>query len=141
MTKLRRWHSMKKRDGAVPPASESGGLPATGKSEAGPDRQREKRHRKKPFPFVTLSAAIKKAMSTPAMKRRLDAIPIAKEWEAVVGESVAQHVQPTALEKGILTIEADSSAWRHQISLERDDLWQKISARFDRDLVKGIRIK
>ncbi len=104
-------------------------------------RQRSRGRKGRPFPFTTLSAAIQKAVNTPLMKRRLNAIPIAREWRAIVGEAVAEHVQPSALEKGILTLEADSSVWRQQISFEKKELLEKIGARFKEEQIKEIRVK
>ncbi|HEX7344977.1 MAG TPA: DUF721 domain-containing protein [bacterium] len=104
-------------------------------------RQRTRGRKGRPFPFTTLSAAIQKAVNTPVMKRRLDAIPIAREWRAIVGEAVAEHIQPSALEKGILTLEADSSVWRQQISFEKKELLAKITARFKDEQIKEIRVK
>ena len=104
-------------------------------------RQRSKGRKNRPFPFVTLSAALQGAVNTPEMKRRLNAIPIAQEWRAIVGEEVAEHVQPSALDKGILTLEADSSVWRQQINFEKKELLKKIHARIGADIIKEIRIK
>ena len=104
-------------------------------------RQRHKGRKKRPFPFVTLSAALQGAVNTPVMKRRLNAIPIAQEWRSIVGEAVAEHVQPGALDKGFLTLETDSSVWRQQISLEKKELLKKIQARIGADIIKEIRIK
>jgi len=104
-------------------------------------RQRSKGRKNRPFPFVTLSAALQGAVNTPVLKRRLNAIPIAQEWRAIVGEEVAEHVQPSALDKGILTLESDSSVWRQQINFEKKDLLKKIQTRVGVDIIKEIRIK
>ena len=115
--------------------------PAADEPDPALARQRSKGRKNRPFPFVTLSAALQGAVNTPVMKRRLNAIPIAQEWRAIVGETVAEHVQPSALDKGILTLEADSSVWRQQMSFEKKELLKKIHARLGADIIKEIRIK
>jgi predicted nucleic acid-binding Zn ribbon protein len=119
------------------------GNPSSAAEEPDPAfiRRRGKGRKSRPFPFVTLSAALQGAVNTPVMKRRLNAIPIAQEWRAMVGETVAEHVQPSALDKGILTLEADSSVWRQQINFEKKELLKKVQARIGADTIKEIRIK
>ena len=116
-------------------------VPAADEPDPALVRQRTKGRKKRPFPFVSLSAALQGAINTPVMKRRLNAIPIAQEWRAIVGEDVAEHVQPAALDKGILTLEADSSVWRQQIRFEKKELLKKIHTRLGVDSIKEIRIK
>ncbi len=38
-------------------------------------------------------------------------------WSAVVGPELAEHSRPVTLEEGVLTVEADSTAWATQIRL------------------------
>jgi predicted nucleic acid-binding Zn ribbon protein len=108
---------------------------------SGADRHREKRHQHKPFPYLTLAAALKKALATPALKRRFSVLDIAGEWENLVGESMALHVQPFSLEKGVLVLQTDSSVWRHQVSLLRPEILSKLQAHLGVELVKQVRVK
>ncbi|RJP76168.1 MAG: DUF721 domain-containing protein [Candidatus Zixiibacteriota bacterium] len=107
----------------------------------GGDRVREKRHLRRPFPCQSLAAALKQALKTPAIHRRLNAAQIIEAWEELAGPVVAQHVQPMALDKGVLTLEADSSVWRQEVSLARPELAVRINARFGPKTVREIRIK
>lgn len=38
-------------------------------------------------------------------------------WDSIVGQQVAQHAQPQSFEDGVLTIQADSTAWASQLRL------------------------
>lgn len=75
------------------------------------------------------------------MRRRMATLPIGQAWSELVGETVAEHVQPVALDKGVLTLAADSSVWRQQISFEKKELLEKIAARFKEEQIKEIRVK
>ncbi len=37
------------------------------------------------------------------------------KWDAAVGPTVAAHVRPVRLDQGVLTVEADDSAWATQV--------------------------
>jgi len=104
-------------------------------------REREKRHLNHPFPCITLAAAIKRALNSPRIKRRLNAVQITSEWESLVGSNLAQHVQPVSLHKGLLTLQADSSVWRQQICFMKEQLLEQISSRFKEEMVRDLRIK
>jgi len=103
-------------------------------------RRREKRHSSRPFPYVTLAAAVQKALGKPKISRRLKAAEIAQDWEAMVGDVIASHVQPVSLERGLLTLKADSSVWRQQITLLKPQLLDRISSQFSRYKVRELRV-
>ncbi len=104
-------------------------------------RKREKRHLTKPFPVTTLGKALKQALNIPAIRRRMNAAEISASWEDLVGEVMAQHVQPVSLEKGVLTLKTDSSVWRQQISLSKEWICKRIQEKFDAEIVRTLRIK
>jgi predicted nucleic acid-binding Zn ribbon protein len=105
------------------------------------DRKREKRHQTRPFPHQTLAAALKKALAQPAIKKRLSVVEIGGQWEFLFGETVAEHVQPLSLEKGVLVLQTDSSVWRHQISLMRLEILGKVRQQLGEESVKEIKVK
>lgn len=37
------------------------------------------------------------------------------KWDEAVGPTVAAHVRPVRLDQGVLTVEADDSAWATQV--------------------------
>ena len=103
-------------------------------------RKREKRHLNRPFPYVTLSAALDKAIKAPRIQHGLKAVEIARDWEALVGANVSAHVQPVSLDKGVLTLKTDSSVWRQQMLFMKTKLLDRISARFDHLQVRDLRV-
>ncbi len=103
-------------------------------------RKREKRHIRRPFPHVTLAAAIEKARNKPSMKRYLKAVEIADEWEAIVGSDIAEHVQPESFDKGILTLKTDSSVWRQQAILLKPQILDRLASEFCQYKVRDVRV-
>jgi predicted nucleic acid-binding Zn ribbon protein len=104
-------------------------------------RRRERRPGMRPFPYVTLSAALQKALGHGTLKKHLEVAQIAGAWETLAGAVLAQHVQPVELEKGVLTLEADSSVWRQQVSFMKQELLQKLRDHFKDNLVRSLRLK
>jgi predicted nucleic acid-binding Zn ribbon protein len=90
---------------------------------------------------ITLEKALKRALNIPSIRRRLNVAQISDSWEGLVGEVVARHVRPISLEKGVLTLEADSSVWRQQISLSKERIQKRIREKFDAEIVRVLRIK
>ena len=44
------------------------------------------------------------------------------QWDEAVGETVAAHVRPVRLERGVLLVEVDDPAWATQVRLLEDEL-------------------
>jgi predicted nucleic acid-binding Zn ribbon protein len=49
-------------------------------------------------------------------------------WARIVGEDVAEHATPVSLDNGVLTVQADSTAWATQLRLLHSQLLAKIAA-------------
>lgn len=61
-------------------------------------------------------------------------------WEAVVGEQIAAHATPTALNEGVLTVAAESTAWATQLRLVQARLLAKIAAAIGDGVVTSLKI-
>lgn len=61
-------------------------------------------------------------------------------WEAVVGEQIAAHATPTALNGGVLTVSAESTAWATQLRLVQAQLLAKIAAAVGDGVVTSLKI-
>jgi predicted nucleic acid-binding Zn ribbon protein len=62
-------------------------------------------------------------------------------WATLVGEDVAEHATPVALEGGVLTVQAASTAWATQLRLLQHQLLAKISAGVGNGVVKRIKVQ
>jgi predicted nucleic acid-binding Zn ribbon protein len=57
----------------------------------------------------------------------------------VAGEETARHTRPVALDNGLLTVQADSTAWAKQLQLMRAHVLSEIIRRFPEAGVESIR--
>ena len=61
-------------------------------------------------------------------------------WEKVVGSDIAQHSRPVKLDAGVLTVEAESTAWATQLRLLAGNLLKRIAAEVGHNVVTKLNI-
>jgi predicted nucleic acid-binding Zn ribbon protein len=61
-------------------------------------------------------------------------------WSTVVGEQIAAHAAPTALNDGVLTVSAESTAWATQLRMVQAQLLAKIAAAVGDGVVTSLKI-
>ena len=81
-----------------------------------------------------------------AMRRAIQAHPAFSanplgDWNELVGEQVARYSQPRSLKKGVLTIVAYDSVWKHHLELNKEHLIQKINKKRPEPLVESIVVR
>lgn len=64
---------------------------------------------------------------------------LSRTWADVAGAETAQHTRPVALDAGLLTVQADSTAWAKQLQLMRAQVLSEIIRRFPEAGVDSIR--
>lgn len=64
---------------------------------------------------------------------------LVRTWHDVAGEDTAAHTRPVALDAGMLTVQADSTAWAKQLQLMRAHILSEIIRRFPEAGVESIR--
>lgn len=62
------------------------------------------------------------------------------QWETVVGEQISEHATPSSLRDGVLTVEAESTAWATQLRLVQAQLLAKIATAVGDGVVNSLRI-
>lgn len=62
------------------------------------------------------------------------------QWKTVVGEQISEHATPSTLREGVLTVEAESTAWATQLRLVQTQLLAKIAAAVGDGVVNSLRI-
>lgn len=62
------------------------------------------------------------------------------QWPTVVGEQIAEHANPSTLTEGVLTIEAESTAWATQLRMVQAQILAKIAAAVGDGVVTSLRI-
>jgi predicted nucleic acid-binding Zn ribbon protein len=61
-------------------------------------------------------------------------------WEKVVGPDIAKHSRPVKLDEGVLTVEAESTAWATQLRLLAATLLRSIAAEVGHNVVTRLNI-
>ncbi|AEF38464.1 hypothetical protein AS9A_0004 [Hoyosella subflava DQS3-9A1] len=61
-------------------------------------------------------------------------------WETVVGSDIACHAEPRSLEHGILTVQAESTAWATQLRYMQSQIIARIAAAVGNGVVTKLRI-
>ncbi|MBU2669972.1 DUF721 domain-containing protein [Actinoplanes bogorensis] len=61
-------------------------------------------------------------------------------WERVVGPDIAQHSRPVKLDAGVLTVEAESTAWATQLRLLAAKLLRNIASEVGHNVVTKLNI-
>ncbi len=61
-------------------------------------------------------------------------------WPAVVGQQIADHAIPTALNEGVLSVAAESTAWATQLRMIQAQLLAKIAAAVGNRVVTSLKI-
>ncbi|CAM4356387.1 Zn-ribbon-containing, possibly RNA-binding protein and truncated derivatives [Mycobacterium basiliense] len=62
------------------------------------------------------------------------------QWTSVVGQQIADHASPTALNDGVLSITAESTAWATQLRIVQSQLLAKIAAAVGNGVVTSLKI-
>ena len=63
------------------------------------------------------------------------------DWDVAVGASLAKHVRPYLLEKGILTVMVDEPGWVTQLRFLHDDLVRAINAHAGKTVVERVVVR
>ncbi|MEV5647989.1 DUF721 family protein [Nocardia sp. NPDC052254] len=61
-------------------------------------------------------------------------------WAAVVGDDIAGHADPVSLTDGVLSIQAESTAWATQLRMLQGQLLAKINAAVGQGVVTSLKI-
>ncbi|WP_412743996.1 DUF721 domain-containing protein [Krasilnikovia sp. MM14-A1004] len=62
------------------------------------------------------------------------------DWEKVVGPDIAAHSRPVKLDAGVLTVEAESTAWATQLRMLAGGLLRRIAAEVGNNVVTKLNI-
>ena len=67
-------------------------------------------------------------------------VALFKYWEEIVGKQIAMHTIPCIIKNGILVIEVDSPAWRHQLDFMKKTIVDKINSYLQGKVIRGIHL-
>lgn len=88
----------------------------------------------------TLGSATTELARTRGWSTRVSEGAVFGQWPTVVGEQIAAHANPASLRDGVLTIEAESTAWATQLRMVQAQVLAKIAASVGDGVVTSLRI-
>jgi predicted nucleic acid-binding Zn ribbon protein len=68
-------------------------------------------------------------------------VTISERWSDLIGAEVAGHVRPVSVERGRLTLLADSPAWASHVRWAEADLLSRLAAMIGPDVVTAVAIR
>ena len=116
----------RRRDGG----SEGDGKRLRGYSGPGPD----------PRDPQLFGAVLERIMKQRGWQKPAAEATVFGAWEKVVGSEIAKHSRPIKLDDGVLTVEAESTAWATQLRLLAATLLRSIAAEVGHNVVKRLNI-
>jgi predicted nucleic acid-binding Zn ribbon protein len=85
----------------------------------------------------TLDAALRRL----GVAGRVRGVRAMLAWEEIMGPSLAAEAHAVKLERGVLTVSCRSNALRHQLTLDRLQLLERLRALLGQDVVKDLRFR
>ena len=88
-----------------------------------------------------LSAAVDKLIEDQGWTHQSAVAVLMADWAAIVGRDLAEHVQPTGFDDGVLVLRAESTTWATQVRLLLPRLHAAVDERVGVGVVRSIRIQ
>ena len=87
----------------------------------------------------TLGDVLNRLTREAGWEKTLAAEDLVREWADLAGADTAQHSEPVSLERGVLTVKCDSTAWAKNLQFMRAVIMTEITNRHPEAGVENIR--
>ncbi len=96
-----------------------------------------KRPRSELMPMGDIIASL---MTDGTLPYRPDDIEIWRVWKEVVGQTYAEHSQPSKIRKKELTVTVTDAIWLQELTFQKEIILEKINGKLGRKAVNSIRV-
>ena len=86
-----------------------------------------------------LKKAIKTAINKAGIENALKQESAVFLWKEVVGRKVSKVAKAEKVDKGTLIVKTDSSVWRQELQMQKEQLIEKINKKIGSEAIKEIR--
>ena len=86
-----------------------------------------------------LKKAIKTAINKAGIENALKQESAVFLWKEVVGRKVAKAAKAEKVDRGTLIVKTDSSVWRQELQMQKEQLIEKINKKIGSAAIKEIR--
>ena len=90
---------------------------------------------------VSFGSAVEALVSDRGWQRDVAGGTVLGSWETLVGGDVARHAQPVSLVAGVLTVQAESTAWATQLRLLAPQLMARLGSAGGPDIVTKLVVR
>lgn len=87
-----------------------------------------------------ISDALKDAALYFKLSETIERGDVLNLFDKIVGKNIAKFANAKSFIKGILVIEVESSSWKNELFLMREEIKNKINEFFKKEIVKQIKI-
>ncbi len=89
----------------------------------------------------TIGAVIQEWLKKNGLEEKVQQKSIPGYWEEIVGPTVARHAEVERVDHGRMYIRVESSVWRNEIMLRREEIRSKVNQRFGSEIVREIVVR
>jgi|YNPMSStandDraft_2_1061718.scaffolds.fasta_scaffold16715_3 predicted nucleic acid-binding Zn ribbon protein len=68
-------------------------------------------------------------------------VKIKENWDQILGKNFAEHIEPKKLKDGVLHLKADSSTWRTEMLIRKEQIIERINFFLNQNLIKTVKIR
>ena len=88
---------------------------------------------------IPLKEALNSFFEQQEIKEKIEDISIHSVWDEIVGEDISKVTKIDKIKNNILYIKTKNSAWRSELSFQKEDLKSKIFVKLPKMKIKEIR--
>jgi predicted nucleic acid-binding Zn ribbon protein len=70
---------------------------------------------------------------------RLQQYAVLTSWDSIVGEQIARVASARKIDNGILYVDVRSASWRHELTMRKQEILEKIHRSIGKKVLKDIR--
>jgi len=90
----------------------------------------------------SIGKILPKVIKKLGLTQKVKEIELSRDWNEIVGKTIAKHCRPVNLNKGSLAIAVDSSPWLSELErYSKETMLGKIQERFGKRMVNQIKFR
>ena len=88
--------------------------------------------------ITSVSDMIAKFLDDSPIGKKIKNYQVIEQWNEIVGDQISKISVPDKIENHVLRVKVNSSVWRHELSLRKKEIIDKINSTFKEEIVKDI---
>ena len=88
-----------------------------------------------------LGSMLEDLIGSLGIKKKLSEYEAVTQWNAIVGEHIAEVTLPMRITQGVLVVRVRTSTWRNELNMRKQEIIGKVNNTIGADTVKDIRFQ